>query len=77
MFSLTDGEKFILKENHQAIYRYKDKNYIKFGYSYGGELQICDKANTTNCYTNVNYSAYYCPAYSVNDKAAFLKFNGN
>ena len=41
-------------------------------------MAICNKSNVTNnCFSDVNHSAYFSPAYTVNDKAAYLKFNGN
>jgi hypothetical protein len=77
LFSVTDNKKFNLmdKLNSKAIYRYKERSKINFG---AGEFKINDKSNQNqNSVSYVNKSNFYCPAYSVNDKAAYLKFHGN
>lgn len=61
--------------NSKAIYRYRDKCKINFG---AAEFKLNDKSNQyQDCISYVNKSNFYCPAYSVNDKAAYLKFHGN
>ena len=74
IFSLTDNQKFTLKNKSSAIYRYSSKQGINFG---GGEFYISNGSNQINsCCGYVNQGNYSCSAYSKQDKAAYLKFHG-
>lgn len=73
IFSLSDNEKFTLKNKSNSIIRNSNKKAINFG---EGEFYIQDKSNINICISYVNQGNYYCPSYSKGDKAACLKFNG-
>jgi hypothetical protein len=72
IFSLTDDQKFTLKNKNSAIIRYSNKSAINFG---AGEFYIAKEQDS--CIAYVNKSNYYSPAYTINDKAAYIKFHGN
>jgi hypothetical protein len=75
IFSLTDNEKFTLKNKNKAIYRYNSKSAINFG---GGELYIKNESNQNHsCIAYVNNGNYNCSAYIAKDKSSYLKFHGN
>lgn len=65
IFSLTEGDKFELKEKDNAVY-----HYSVYGPTFGGGHDLCisDKANTNNsCYGNVN-KAYKNSKYRYGNK---------
>ncbi len=74
IFSLTENDKFELKEDKKAIYRDFTKTILTFG---NAEFEICDKANEVkkSC-TYLTNQSYSNPNYTENPES-FLKLNGN
>ncbi len=74
IFSLSNNDKFSLQKPENAILNAQGFGPIFGG---GGDLRVCDKANSLNGnYTNICFS-YRNEKYKFNDKASLERFNGD
>ncbi len=77
LFSLTDKERFILKDTSEAIQRNKNKEKIQFGrgvdcFVVSGYFEIGDKAHCRSWFHHPkNNVVYYCPSYARGDQTKF------
>lgn len=74
IFSLTENDKFELKDKKKAVCRYKSKDYIGFGVS---ELKIGDKSDI-NKNSNTLINIAYCNSkYKSGGEDSYIRLNGN
>ena len=74
LFSLTEGDKFELKNKDNAVV-----HNLHYGPVFGGgrDLLICDKANTNHSsHANINHT-YKNSKYQYDNKQSKFKFAGN